>query len=65
MTRDELIRVVRRSKSTTLIAFRMREALNLPQPKPKRCNFRDKDAKRRKYKGARKLMKQRYGVDLR
>lgn len=65
MTRDDLIEAVRRNQSDTLVALRMREALGLPKPKPKSGNYRDRSAKRRKYRGARKLMKQRYGVDLR
>ena len=65
MTRDELVVIVRRNKSTTLMARRLREALGIPQPRVKRGRVHDLDAKRRKYKGARHLMRQRYGVDLR
>lgn len=65
MTRDELTAIVKRNGSTTLFACRMRDALGLPQPKPKRGHVRDRSSKRRKYKGARKLMRQRHGVDLR
>lgn len=63
MNRNELIAIVRRIDSTTLIAYRMREALGLPQPKAKgRANG---NGKGKRYEGARKLMQQRYGVDLR
>ena len=63
MHRKELIAIVKKSNSTTLFATRMREALGLPQPQL-RGRVRDKHAKRRKYRGARKLMKQRHGVRL-
>ena len=63
MTRKELIAIVRASKSTTLIAYRMRQALGLPQPS-KRGRSRDRNAKARKYRGARKLMAQKHGVRL-
>ena len=63
MQRQELIAIVKQSNSTTLIAQRMREALGLPQPQP-RGHTRDKHAKSRKYRGARKLMKQKHGVRL-
>lgn len=65
MTHDELVTIVRRSKSTTLFAYRMREALGLPQPKRKRWHVGDRGAKSRKYRGIRKLMRQKHGVDLR
>lgn len=65
MTRDELVAIVRRNKSNTLFARRLREALGLPQPRRRRGRVRDRDAKHRKYKGAKKLMHQRHGVDLR
>lgn len=63
MTREELAAIVSRSTSTTLVAYRMREALGLPQPKVK-GHVRNR-SKGKRYKGARKLMQQRYGVDLR
>lgn len=62
MNRNELIAIVRRSDSATLIAYRMREALGLPQPKAK--GRAKGNGKGRRYKGARKLMQQRYGVRL-
>ena len=61
MTRDELTETVRRNLSDTLIAYRLREALGLPRS-AHRENARE--VKKRKYRGARKLMKQRHGVKL-
>jgi len=63
MKRDELIAIVKQSNSTTLFACRMRDALGIPQPKYD-GHARDRDANRRKYRGVRRLMKQRYGVKL-
>lgn len=63
MTRDELRRLVQRSNSTTLLANRMRDALGLPHVNA-RARTRDRSAKSRKYRGARKLMKQKHGVRL-
>ena len=63
MNRHELIAIVKQSNSTTLIARRMREALGLPQPSA-RGRSRDRSAKHRKYRGAKKLMKQKHGVRL-
>ena len=63
MTRDELLEVVRRNRHDTLIAYRMREALGLSLP-VHRKRTSDKSAKDRKYRGARRLMKQRHGVRL-
>lgn len=66
MTRAELIAIVKRSTADTLIAARMREALGLRL----HCHHaqggrvRDKSAKSRKYRNARQLMAQRYGVRL-
>ena len=37
MTRDELTEIVQRSRSTTLIAQRMRQALDIPEPEHSRC----------------------------
>lgn len=64
MTRDELITCVKQSNADTLIARRMRDALHLPPPSRKSGQTRDHSAKSRKYRGARKLMKQKYGVRL-
>jgi hypothetical protein len=66
MTRDELITIVKRSNADTLIAQRFRDALSL---RPRRNHWqggrvRDKSAKARKYRNARQLMAQRYGVRL-
>lgn len=63
MTRDELITIVKQSKADTLIASRMRAALGL-RPLRHRGRTRDKSARSRKYRGARKLMKQKHGVRL-
>ena len=66
MTRDELVNIVKQSTSTTLLAQRMRAALGLPLHALAASGgrTRDRSAKSRKYRGARKLMKQRYGVRL-
>jgi len=65
MNRKELKAIVKRSSSTTLLAARMREALGLP---PLRVTHESKPhghtGKRKRYRGVRKLMKQRYGVKL-
>lgn len=62
MTREEIAAIVRKSTSTTLVACRFRDALGLPQPKA-RGHVRNR-SKGKRYKGARKLMQQRYGVQL-
>ena len=66
MTRDELITCVKLSNADTLIAARMRETLGLPAlaKAGKRGRVHDRGAKSRKYRGVKKLMKQRYGVRL-
>lgn len=66
MTRDELVRIVKQSNSTTLLARRMREALGLPLHVPAASGGRtcDRSAKARKYRGHKKLMKQKHGVRL-
>ena len=67
MTRDELLTIVKQSNADTLIAARMRDALGLPHPRARahaRGQWRDKSRKARRYRGAKKLMKQRYGVQL-
>ena len=63
MNRAEFVNAVKRNNSTTLIAQRMRETLNLPAVS-NGGRTRDKSAKSRKYRGARKLMKQKHGVRL-
>ena len=62
MTHDELIALVSQIRSDTLIAQRMYDALGLPRPVIKRKRGRTKYKENHKYKGARKLMKQRHGV---
>ena len=62
MDRDELARIASRNRSTTLVAVRLRDALGLPQPKAQPGSTRDRSAKSRKYRGARRLMRQRRGV---
>ena len=66
MTRDELVRIVKQSNANTLIARRMRAALGLPLHVPTASGgrTRDRSAKARKYRGARKCMKQKHGVRL-
>ena len=66
MTRDELVRLVKQSNSTTLLARRMREALGLPLHVRTASggHTRDRSAKARKYRNARKCMKQKHGVRL-
>lgn len=64
MTRDELAELVRRNNADTLFAARMRSALGLPKLRRERGRTRDRDAKARKYRGVRKCMEQRYGVNL-
>lgn len=68
MTREQMREIVAKSKSMTLFAYRMREAFALPHPidtdTRRRARVRDRGAKGRKYRGARKLMAQRHGVRL-
>ena len=66
MTRDELVRIVKHSNANTLIARRMRECLGLPlnMLTTSGGRTRDRSAKARKYRGARKCMKQKHGVRL-
>ena len=66
MTHDELLTIVKQSRADTLVAQRMREALGL---RPRRRHLqggqtRDKSAKGRKYRNAKQLMSQRWGVRL-
>lgn len=62
MTRDELVALVSQIRSDTLIARRMYDALGLPCPivQPRRTKYDEGY----RYRGARKLMKQRHGVKL-
>ena len=66
MTRDELVRIVKQSNANTLIARRMRECLGLSLHvlTTSGGRTRDRSAKARKYRGARKCMKQKHGVRL-
>ena len=64
MTRDELLAIVERNRSDTLLALRLREALGLPKPPHKTGRTYDRSAKSRKYRDAKRLMKQRHGVRL-
>ena len=61
MTREELARIALRYDTT--MANAMLKSLGVKRPK-RRGSTRDRDAKRRKYRGAKKLMKQRHGVRL-
>ena len=63
MTRDELIALVSRINSDTLFAIRMYDALGLKRPIIKKRR-KTKYKESHKYKGARKLMKQKHGVKL-
>ena len=63
MKREELTELVRRNNADTLIAQRFREVLHLP-PTRARGQWRDKSRKARRYRGAKKLMAQKYGVKL-
>lgn len=60
MTRDDLARIALRYD--TVMSFAMLKALGVKRPPRKRGTTRDKSAKSRKYRGAKKLMRQRYGV---
>ena len=66
MTRDELTNIVRKSRSTTLLAVRMRQALGLPAiiAAVKNGCTRDRSAKSRRYRNAKNLMRQKHGVRL-
>lgn len=66
MTRDELLDIVRRSDSNTLLAARMRQALGLPAviAAVKNGCTRDRSAKSRRYRNAKNLMRQKHGVRL-
>ena len=66
MTRDELVRIVGQSKADTLFANRMRAVLGLPLHVPAAAGgkTRDRSAKERRYRNAKRLMRQRHGVRL-
>ena len=61
MTHDELARIALRYD--TQMADAMLKALGVARP-PRKGRTRDRHAKSRKYRGARKLMKQKHGVRL-
>ena len=63
MTRDELIENVKRCNADTLLAQRLRESLGLPRVNAcKRGKVKHGNA--HKYRGAKKLMRQKHGVRL-
>ena len=62
MTHDELARIAMRYD--TQVADAMLRALGVDRPAKRKGSTRDRSAKRRKYHGARKLMKQTHGVRL-
>ena len=72
MTRDELKRIVRQSTSTTLVANRFRRALGFREIWAQAASrghsgagkSKSRYVKRQRYKGARKLMRQKHGVRL-
>lgn len=65
MNRDELTAIVKHNNADTLIAARMRDALGLQRQHHRtRGQWRDKSRKARRYRGAKKLMKQKHGVRL-
>ena len=63
MTRDELIATVKQSRADTLIAQRLRESLGLPRVFTRKRG-RTKHGNAHKYRGAKKLMRQKHGVKL-
>ena len=62
MTRDELTRIALRYETTMSDA--MLRALGVSRPASKSGRAYDRGAKSRKYRGVKKLMKQKYGVRL-
>lgn len=60
MTHDELAAIALRYE--TLMADAMLKALGVPRTRNRHGQVRDRGAKERKYRGVRKLMKQRHGV---
>lgn len=67
-TRKELCSIVRNITAHTLIAYRMYDALGIPRPTiTARYGGHTRSrhtGKRKKYRGARKLMAQKHGVKL-
>ena len=62
MTHDELAAIALRYD--TLVSDAMLRALGVDRPKRKPGSTRDRSAKSRRYRGAKKLMKQTHGVRL-
>lgn len=62
MTRDELAAIALRYD--TPVSDAMLRALGVDRPKRKQGSTRDRSAKHRRYRGAKKLMKQTHGVRL-
>ena len=56
----EILAIVRRSNAQTVVAFAFRRALGVPSP-PARGGA---SARRDRYRGAARIMRQRYGVRL-
>ena len=62
MTHDELAAIALRYD--TVVSDAMLRALGVDRPAKRKGSTRDRSAKRRKYHGAKKLMKQTHGVRL-
>ena len=62
MKREELAAIALRYD--TVVSDAMLRALGVDRPRRKPGSTRDRSAKRRKYKGAKKLMAQKHGVRL-
>lgn len=64
MTRDELVSLVKQSNADTLLAQRLRESLGLPRVPTRKRHGKTKHGNAHKYRGAKKLMRQKHGVRL-
>lgn len=64
MTRDELVSLVKQSNADTLLAQRLRESLGLPRANTRKRHGKTKHGSSHKYRGAKKLMRQKHGVKL-
>ena len=62
MTRDELAAIALRYD--TVVSDAMLRALGVDRPARRPGSTRDRSAKSRKYRGARKLMRQSHGVRM-
>ena len=62
MTHDELAAIALRYD--TVVSDAMLRALGVDRPKRKHGSTRDRSAKHRRYRGAKKLMAQKHGVVL-